>query len=106
MNDVALLEKVLDCNTGDELYVNALMHADLVKTSGLALQSEYDFGPELSVPEKKIVIDGREIVLKSQVLFPDGTASQKTKVSLTQSGLYEVRYAAVYNEKPYLIVES
>lgn len=104
-HDETLLEQVLESNINDDLYKQANAFASSIIPSNIELQAEYVFGCELSVPQRTAKINGNDVDLIAQVVFPDGTAVQKNVVTLSQSGVYEIRYATVSNGTPYLITE-
>lgn len=59
-----------------------------------ALADTYDFGQTLSVPVRKVTVDGNAVTAASVVKYPDGTATTKTEIELTECGIYTVLYTA------------
>lgn len=70
------------------------------------LAQTYYYRTELSVPQKKIVVDGEEIPAECTLVFPSGKAYAKSSVTLSESGTYYARYRAVKGDKVYFDEEE
>lgn len=58
------------------------------------ISAYYTVGDTFTVPERTVSVDGQTVTAASTVIFPDGSATKNTQLTLTQAGLYTVKYAA------------
>ena len=65
------------------------------------IEEKYDFGAAFVVPAGSVTVGGVTAQAEASLIFPDGTATAAEEVSLTQTGLYTLRYAARADGKPY-----
>lgn len=84
--------------------------ASVVVTSGVKTDAAwsggdicdgYEFLSEFTVPERTLTVDGESAAADSVVIYPDGTATKNSTITLDQSGRYEIRYTAVIGGKIY-----
>lgn len=54
----------------------------------------YTVGDDFTVPERTVSVGGQTVTASSTVVLPDGSATKNTRLTLTQAGLYTVKYAA------------
>ena len=65
------------------------------------IESEYAFGDKFTLPACTFEKDGQSAVGIASLQFPDGTQSNKTEVTLNQSGRYVLKYIATIDGKVY-----
>ena len=75
-------------------------NAEVVWNGG-ELKESYVYLTEFSVPAFTISANGKSAAAESVVVFPDGTATKNTKILLSQSGKYEIRYTAAIDGRTY-----
>ena len=66
-----------------------------VQFSSAEFEEEYDFGYELTVPDVKVVSDGKEYPTSKAIVLPNGTMKNTSKQTLSVAGKYSVVYSAV-----------
>ena len=101
-----LLKQVLLAEKSEGLYNSATALSSQLSWSEIGLQDEYSFNQTLTIMERMVNIDGKDVACTSYVIYPDGNGTLSTSVKLNQSGQYELRYALVVNGTPYLAVET
>ncbi len=70
--------------------------------SDVTIAQEYDFGSVFTVPERTVTVGGTTVSASHTVMYPDGTSTLKSKITLNMSGLYTVSYHATVGDKPYV----
>ncbi len=81
--------------------VPTLALANQPQWSKLDIAQEYDFGTTFVVPECTVTVGGTSVKATHTIIYPDGTSTLKSKITLNMSGLYTVSYQATVNGKPY-----
>ncbi len=66
------------------------------------IKSAYAFGDKLTIPACTFVKEGKSAVGQSSLQYPSGVQTNKTEVSLNQSGQYALRYMAKIDGKTYV----
>ncbi len=74
--------------------------------SQTTLEAEYDVGSSLEIPARTLTVGGQTVTAKITVIYPDGTAVEKSEVLLSQSGVYTVRYDAWVEGNLYSVEET
>lgn len=72
----------------------------------IALLSEYERGAEFTVPKRVLNVGGKSTEAVSQLVFPNGTTTLKTNVSLDTAGNYTLVYTAAIDGKVYRTEEK
>ncbi len=69
--------------------------------SGVTIENEYEFGTVFTVPERTVTAGGETVPMTHTVVYPDGTSTLKSEITLNMSGVYTVCYQAFAGGKPY-----
>ena len=82
---------------------NRIPQAEAVSPAKISkeIESEYAFGDKFVLPACTFEKDGQSVEGIASLQFPDGTQSNKTEVTLNQSGRYVLRYIATIAGKVY-----
>lgn len=76
------------------LAVGSVYASSQTTGSSPGVSAYYTVGDTFTVPERTVSVDGQTVTAASTVIFPDGSATKNTQLTLTQAGLYTVKYAA------------
>ncbi len=82
--------------------VPALALANQPQWSNVDIAQEYDFGATFAVPKRTVTVGGNTVQATHTVIYPDGTSTLNSKITLNMSGRYTVSYQATVNDKPYV----
>ncbi len=74
--------------------------ADQPVWSSVEIEEEYEYGSTFSVPERKVTVNGKTQTASHTVVYPDGTATLKSNIPLTVSGVYTLCYQAEIDGVP------
>ena len=74
--------------------------------SDVSLESEYGFGAEFSVPQRRITVDGVSVEASATLEFPKGSATTLENVTLSEGGKYSINYYATVNGNTYVSTET
>ena len=97
ISGLLLLGGTLQLGNGQFLFANA--QVDISVTD--EIESEYAFGDKFTVPVCTFTKEGDSATGVASLQFPDGTQTNKTEVTLNQSGRYVLRYIATIADKTY-----
>ncbi len=75
--------------------------ADQPLWSEVTIEKEYAYGQTFTVPERTVTVGGQTVPASYTVVYPDGTSTLKSSISLNLSGVYTVCYQAAVDGKPY-----
>lgn len=67
----------------------------------MSLDSSYDFGSMIYVPEINVTVDGVKQTVAPEILFPSKKCIKKSSTQLDEVGKYRVLYQVVVNDKAY-----
>ncbi|MBQ2986409.1 MAG: hypothetical protein IJE23_02885 [Tyzzerella sp.] len=70
------------------------------------IEAEYEILSEFTVPEREVIVNGKQVKAKAVVQMPDGTATKEDTVKLKTAGMYTVTYTAENEGKRYVQEET
>ena len=70
------------------------------------IKEEYELLAEFTVPEREVIVNGKQVKANAVVQLPDGTATKADTVKLKTPGMYTVIYTAEVDEKRYAEEET
>mgnify|MGYP002796147961 CR=1 FL=1 len=76
------------------LVIGTVYASSQTEQSSSEISNYYTVGDTFTVPERTVSVGGQTVTADSTLVYPDGTVTKNTQVTLTQAGLYTVRYAA------------
>ncbi len=82
--------------------VTTLVLANQPQWSNVDIKEEYDFGTVFTVPERTVTVGATSVQATHTVIYPDGTSTLNSKITLNISGMYTVSYQATVEGKPYV----
>ncbi len=65
--------------------------------SDIALEESYAIGSQFRIPERSVTAGGTTVQAQAVLTFPDGKVVNTSEVTLSQSGLYRIKYTAQVN---------
>lgn len=75
--------------------------AEVVWSEVTTVETSYALGDKLTIPTRKLTVNGTEYDAAAKLTRPDGTATSAASVTLDQAGRYALQYSAVVNGVPY-----
>lgn len=99
---VVVLSLVLAFGIGCTVY-NVYAKASWTESQ---IKDEYELLSEFTVPERNVIVNGKEVKAKAVVQTPEGTATKAKTVKLKTAGMYTVIYTAEVDEKRYVEEET
>ena len=69
--------------------------------SDVAIERSYVRGEKITLPSRKLTVDGKEYVAEFKVITPDGKATSAKDVTLEKIGKYSVQYYVLVDGVPY-----
>ncbi len=82
--------------------VTGITMADQSPWSAVDVQDSYSYGDEFAVPQRTVTVGGKEVAATHTVIYPDGSSTLKSKITLNMSGLYTISYRAEVDGTPYV----
>lgn len=67
----------------------------------VVIESSYISGDSVTIPSRKLVVNGKEYAAEATLVRPDGTATSAKNVTLDAIGKYTVRYFVTVDGVPY-----
>ena len=59
------------------------------------IQESYLIGSDFTVPTRNFNVGGKDVAATATLVYPNGTATKATNISLSQAGLYQIKYTAL-----------
>ncbi len=82
--------------------VAVVAFADQPLWSEVTVEKEYAYGESFTVPERTVTLGGQTVTATHTVVYPDGSSTLKSVLSLNMSGVYTICYQAMVDGKPYM----
>jgi hypothetical protein len=73
--------------------------------SEVELKEEYMQGEELTIPDRVLTVNGKNVAADATVIFPNGTTTISKTIVLDMAGIYTIQYTA-YEGRVYSINET